>query len=278
MYRLVDDFGYLFFAWRLGWYEIVTKIFVIAEIYDTLLYVLRPFLWPMTLIWDPKLGFAMIGVILAIYSVGSVAFNAIHLKRKNAMVAWNVFPAYFGMKFFMVFCDTASVYYSMVAYAKFFAKRHPRVTQDHKALEAAQKLIQEAEQKAEASNAPPLLKNMSEISTSSVGSSIGLLSPASPASTNTLFEWGDSTPFKKVNKEVVVQTTELQHPYMNPQLGVIDESQETLVIVEKSGEMARASGVEMHPEATLSAPCVLQEKQKVNGWAQMQFPSQALVQ
>ena len=277
MYRLTDDFNYLFFAWRLGWYEIVTKIFVIAEIYDTILYVLRPFLWPMTLISDPKLGFAMIGVITAIYGVGTVAFNAIHLKRKNAMVSWNVFIPYFAMKLAMIFIDTASVYYSLFAYAKFFAKRHPRVTQDRKALEAAQKLIQEAEKNAEVSKAPSLLRKLSVVSTSSTGSSSALLQPASPASTPTLFDWSDSIPFKKGSKEVVVRATEVQHPYLNPHLGVISESQETLVIDETEVDMARASGVEMHPEGTFSAPCVLQEKQYADGWPESPFSSPTFV-
>ena len=265
MYRLADDLGYLFFAWRLGRHELITKLFVVAEVYDTVLYIMRPFLWPMTLISDPRLGFAMIGTVMGIYGVGTVVFNAMHLRR---MVAWSVLPAYFGMKLAMLFIDTASVYYSLVAYAKFFAKRHPRVTQDHKALEAAATAAAAAVEggldPATAVVSQLLVRSMSALSAmsaSSAGSTTALLQPpASATAAPTVFEWnGDSTPFRKRGEEVVVETAELQGPYGNPCLGIINESQETLVVEERAAEVVRASGLEMDPDAVVAAPFVLEK-------------------
>jgi hypothetical protein len=83
----------------------------------------------------------MTAALVGVYVLGIVFFNAVHLRRKNAMVAWKVLPSYFLMKLALTFVNTVSVYYSIYAYAAFFSRRHPRVTENYPALVAATKCL-----------------------------------------------------------------------------------------------------------------------------------------
>lgn len=135
--------NYLFFAWRLGRYELATKLFVFAEIYETFIYASRPFALPIALIVQPKMVGVLTAGLLAVYILGAVFFNAVHLRRKKAMVAWKILPTYFLMKMALTFVNTLSVYYSLYAYADFFSRRHPRVTENYPALMAAKHCLDE---------------------------------------------------------------------------------------------------------------------------------------
>lgn len=143
LYRLREDLNYLFFAWRLGRYELATKLFVFAEVYETFIYASRPFALPIALIVQPKMIGALTAGLLAVYVLGAVFFNAVHLRRKKAMVAWKILPTYFLMKMALTFVNTLSVYYSLYAYAEFFSRRHPRVTENYPALVAAKHCLDE---------------------------------------------------------------------------------------------------------------------------------------
>jgi hypothetical protein len=142
LYRLINDIPYLLFAWRLGWRELITKLFVFAEVYETFLYVSRPFMLPTMLAADWAMTLMMTAAMLTVYMLGFILFNAFHLRRKNEMIAWKILPIYFGMKMALMFVDTASVYYSIFAYARFFSVRHSRVVENHDALEAVRKFLQ----------------------------------------------------------------------------------------------------------------------------------------
>ncbi|KAI9842814.1 MAG: hypothetical protein M1837_006917 [Sclerophora amabilis] len=144
LYRLRDDFYYLLFAWRLGRYELVTKFFVFCEVYDSMTYILRVFVWPISLAASPKVTMTFTTALIGVYVTGFIIFNSIHLRQKNEMIAWKILPVYFAMKFALVFVNTASVYYTMYAYANFFTVRHPMVTENHDALAAARECMQKA--------------------------------------------------------------------------------------------------------------------------------------
>jgi hypothetical protein len=131
----------LLFAWRLGRYELITKLFVLAEVYGTFIFFSRPFMLPIALIVQPKMVGMMSAALMSVYILGIVFFNAVHLRRKKEMVAWRVVPVYFMMKIALTFVNTISVYYSLYAYAGFFSRRHPRVTENYPALVAAKKCL-----------------------------------------------------------------------------------------------------------------------------------------
>ncbi|KAH5271383.1 hypothetical protein HBI70_123710 [Parastagonospora nodorum] len=141
LYRLRDDFNYLIFAWRLGHYEFITKVFVLSEIVETFIYFSRPFMLPIALWVQPKMVGIMTAALFGVYVVGVLFFNAVHLRYKKEMIAWKVVPVYFLMKMALTFVNTVSVYYSLYAYAAFFAHRHPRVTESFSALTAAQSCL-----------------------------------------------------------------------------------------------------------------------------------------
>jgi len=141
LYRLRDDLNYLLFAWRLGRYEWATKLFVLSEIYSTFIYAARPVMLPVSLIVQPKLVAIMTGSLMAVYLLGVIFFNAVHLRRKKEMVSWKIIPVYLLMKTALTFVNTISVYYSLYAYADFFSERHPRVTENYPALMAAKECL-----------------------------------------------------------------------------------------------------------------------------------------
>lgn len=137
LYRLRDDFYYVFLAWRLGRYEFVTKLYIFFEIFDTLSYALRIFILPISLIASPKATLTFAAALLGVYMVSFGVFNLYHLRRKNAMVAWRVLPVYFGVKLALVFVNTISIYYALYQYGIFLSVRHPMVTENYDALVAA---------------------------------------------------------------------------------------------------------------------------------------------
>lgn len=96
---------------------------------------------PVSLIVQPKMVAIMTGSLMAVYILGIIFFNAVHLRRKKEMVSWKVIPVYFLMKTALTFVNTVSVYYSLYAYADFFSKRHPRVTENYPALMAAKECL-----------------------------------------------------------------------------------------------------------------------------------------
>ncbi|KAF2825498.1 hypothetical protein CC86DRAFT_295068 [Ophiobolus disseminans] len=142
LYRLRDDLNYLIFAWRLGHYEIITKLFVLCEIVETFIYFSRPFMLPIALWVHPIMAVIMTGALFGVYLLCVLFFNSVHLRYKKEMVAWRVIPVYFAMKLALTLVNTVSVYYSLYAYAKFFANRHPRVTENFAALTAAQSCLE----------------------------------------------------------------------------------------------------------------------------------------
>lgn len=137
VHRIYDDGAYMLLSWRLGWREIVTKFYVLIELYDSCMALLRPWIVILTLIGDAKLFFIMSAALMVMYCLIFSWFNAWHLRKKNEMIQWRVLPVYLGMKFILLWVTCASVYYSIFHYAFYFMAKHPRVIESTQALEAA---------------------------------------------------------------------------------------------------------------------------------------------
>ncbi|KID73709.1 uncharacterized protein G6M90_00g001740 [Metarhizium brunneum] len=135
LFRIWANTLYLIFSWRLGWRVLITKMYVLGEIYDTLIKLFTPVFLPVAMIAHWRLTLILwFGTILANF-VLSIWFNVIHLSllrrgsSKNERVSWLAFPAFFVIKFVMTFVTVASVYWTIYQYAVFFARQHLRVTE-----------------------------------------------------------------------------------------------------------------------------------------------------
>lgn len=75
------------------------------------------------------------------YAVNVIIFNEVHLRRKNERVGWVLLYVYYlPYKIVLTFVNVASCYWSLYKYARYFAKRHPKVIEDEKAVEVVIRL------------------------------------------------------------------------------------------------------------------------------------------
>ena len=63
------NMAYILFSWKLGFWEIGAKLFVFQEFYETLLYLLAPFVLPISLIVRPLFCIYLLLGTLAMYYV-----------------------------------------------------------------------------------------------------------------------------------------------------------------------------------------------------------------
>jgi hypothetical protein len=139
------NMAYILCSWKLGFWEIGAKIFVFQEVYETLLYLLAPFVLPISLIVRPvfciylliaTVGMYYINVTVSLrisctykpvrkqLTLGQI-FNEVHLRRRNERVGWvAVYIYYTPYKIILTFVNVFSCYYSLYKYAKYFAKRY----------------------------------------------------------------------------------------------------------------------------------------------------------
>ncbi|KAL9103727.1 MAG: hypothetical protein Q9187_008976 [Circinaria calcarea] len=143
------NMDYILFSWKLGWLEFGTKLFVWQEVYETLLYLLTPFVLPISLIVRPSFCAYLFAATFAIYFINVVIFNEIHLRACKQRVAWLAVLYYMPYKLILTAINVASCYWSIYKYASYFAKRHPKVIEDEKAVEIVLR-IEEMEQDATA--------------------------------------------------------------------------------------------------------------------------------
>ncbi|KAL9595430.1 MAG: hypothetical protein Q9219_006447 [cf. Caloplaca sp. 3 TL-2023] len=129
------DLIYILFDWKLGWWEIGAKIFVFQEIYETLLYLLAPFVIPISFATRPVFASEIYVATIVMYIVNALIFNQIHLRSRKETVSFKAFVFYVGFKWVLGFVNIASCYYAIWTYATYFAKRHPKVIEDDKAVE-----------------------------------------------------------------------------------------------------------------------------------------------
>ncbi|KAL2824701.1 nucleotide-diphospho-sugar transferase [Aspergillus pseudoustus] len=129
------NLSYIFGSWKLGKWEVGTKIVVFQEIYDTILYLLTPFILPISLIVQPWFFIGMSLAILGLYLFHAILFNEIHLRRKKARCSMaTVVGSYMMYKIFISFVNVASCYWAIFKYGRYFSQRHPKLTEDHKAV------------------------------------------------------------------------------------------------------------------------------------------------
>jgi hypothetical protein len=127
------------------------------QIYETILYILTPFTLPISLIVRPEFCVALMMATLGLYLLHIVIFNEVHLRQKNERICWKVVLGYYvrrpasyifvsvltgemPYKLLMTMTNVASCYWSLVKYARYFARRHPKLTEDHKAVGMVLKL------------------------------------------------------------------------------------------------------------------------------------------
>ena len=134
------DMAYILKNWRLGWWEIGAKIFVFQEVYETLLYLLAPFVLPISFIVRPAFSAYLFAATLVLYFLNVIIFNYVHLRSRGEMVSVVCLLYYMPYKIILTFVNIASCYYSIYKYAKYFAKRHAKVVEDENAVAIVLKL------------------------------------------------------------------------------------------------------------------------------------------
>ncbi|KAI4134098.1 MAG: hypothetical protein LQ341_006084, partial [Variospora aurantia] len=104
------------------------------EIYETLLYLLAPFVLPISFYVRPNFSGYLFAATLLMYMVNTVIFKYAHLCLRDESVSVGCLLYYLPYKMILTFVNIASCYYSIWKYAKYFAKRHPKVIEDENAV------------------------------------------------------------------------------------------------------------------------------------------------
>lgn len=138
------DMAYILCNWKLGWWEIGAKIFVFQEVYETVLYLLAPFVLPISFYVRPAFSGYLYAATIMLYLINVVIFNYVHLRSRHESVSVLCLLYYIPYKIVLTFVNIASCYYSIYKYAKYFAKRHPKVIEDEKAVAVVLRLEEEA--------------------------------------------------------------------------------------------------------------------------------------
>ena len=69
------DMSYIIRRWNLGWWELGAKIFVFQEVYETLLYLLAPFVMPISFYVRPQFSAYLYAATLVLYQINVLIFN-----------------------------------------------------------------------------------------------------------------------------------------------------------------------------------------------------------
>lgn len=120
---------YIFCSWKLGWWEIGAKIFVFQEVclhalfllghlsnrlqvYETLLYLLTPFVLPISFYVRPSFCGLLLGSTIVMYLLNVIIFNEVHLRRKNERLGWVLLYVYYlPYKIVLTGINVASCYW-----------------------------------------------------------------------------------------------------------------------------------------------------------------------
>ncbi|CAD0108567.1 unnamed protein product [Aureobasidium uvarum] len=130
------NMAYILGSWKLGFWEIGAKLFVFQEVYETLLYLLSPFVLPISIIVRPAFfGYLFAGTFV-LYFLNAIIFNELHLRLKKERVgSICVYLYYMPYKVVLTFVNVGSCYWSLYKYAQYFARRHPKIVEDEKAVD-----------------------------------------------------------------------------------------------------------------------------------------------
>jgi hypothetical protein len=105
------NMGYVIFSWRLRSLEIGTKLFVLQEVYETLLYILAPFVLPMSFLVKPIFTVMLMGITTGMYIVNAIIFNEIHLRLKDERVTLVCMLYYIPYKIVLTVVNILSCYW-----------------------------------------------------------------------------------------------------------------------------------------------------------------------
>jgi hypothetical protein len=112
-----------------------------CQVYEILLYLFTPFILPISLYVRPSFCAYLLAATIGMYLINVIIFNEVHLRRKNERVSWVLLYVYYiPYKIILTGISVASCYWSMYKYARYFARRHPKVIEDEKAVEVVIRL------------------------------------------------------------------------------------------------------------------------------------------
>ncbi|KAJ6155655.1 hypothetical protein N7470_006221, partial [Penicillium chermesinum] len=138
------DMKYILSSWKLHGWEFGAKLAVWQEVYETLIYLLAPFMLPISFIVRPGFSGILLGATIGMYVINVFIFNEIHLRRKKERVSWVVLLFYYtGYKFALTAINVFSCYWSLYKYGRYFSKRHLKVVEDRQAIEVVMSLEKE---------------------------------------------------------------------------------------------------------------------------------------
>ncbi|KAK4546439.1 hypothetical protein LTR36_002116 [Oleoguttula mirabilis] len=144
------NMAYIFGSWKLGFWEIGAKLFVFQEVYETLLYLLAPFVLPISLIVRPAFCGYLTAATFVMYFINVTIFNEVHLRKRGERVGLVALYLYYApYKIVLTGINICSCYWSLYKYARYFAKRHPKVIEDEKAVEVVLRLEEDKSQGAQ---------------------------------------------------------------------------------------------------------------------------------
>lgn len=116
------------------------------QVYETLIYLFAPFILPISFIVRPGFCGMLLGVTIGMYVINVIIFNEIHLRLKKERISWGVMIIYYTFyKIALTFINVVSCYWSLYKYARYFAKRHPKVIEDRQAVEVVLSLERNTE-------------------------------------------------------------------------------------------------------------------------------------
>jgi hypothetical protein len=101
---------------------------------------------PISFIVRPAFSGMLLGVTIGMYIINVIIFNEIHLRLKKERIDWIVMIFYYTFyKIALTFINVFSCYWSLYKYARYFAKRHPKVIEDQQAIEVVLSLEQDTD-------------------------------------------------------------------------------------------------------------------------------------
>jgi hypothetical protein len=83
----------------------------LQEVYETLLYILAPFILPMSFLIEPIFTAILIGVTTGMYLVNAIIFNEIHLRVKKERVTLICMLYYIPYKMVLTVINILSCYW-----------------------------------------------------------------------------------------------------------------------------------------------------------------------
>lgn len=143
------NMAYIFGSWNLGWWELGAKLFVFQEVYETILYLMSPFVLPISLVVKYEFSLALLAGTFLMYFLNVLIFNEVHLRRKGERVGWKCLLLYYmPYKFILTAVNVASCYWAIYKYATYFAVRHAKIIEDDKAINVVLQLEENDEERA----------------------------------------------------------------------------------------------------------------------------------